>query len=129
MLRPNFEKLEVYKLAEKLADEIWGIVIQWDSFNKDTIGKQIVRSADSISANIAEGEGRYNFQDNKRFIKVARGSLYETISWLRRAYKRNLLTTEQTHSLSMILNELSPKLNAYLNSIGKTSNNQSSISN
>ncbi|KAF3884909.1 MULTISPECIES: four helix bundle protein [Nostocales] len=123
MSRPNFEKLEVYKLAEKLADEIWRIVSQWDSFNKDTIGKQIVRSADSISANIAEGEGRYNFQDNKRFIKVARGSLYETISWLRRAYKRNLLTTEQIQCLHTLIHEISPKLNAYLNSIGKTSNN------
>ncbi|MFN6486097.1 MULTISPECIES: four helix bundle protein [unclassified Nostoc] len=118
MGRPNFERLEVYKLSEKLADEIWQIVKGWDSFTKDTIGKQIVRAADSISANIAEGEGRYNFQDNRRFIKIARGSLYETINWLRRAYKRNLLTNEQTKLLNPIIDELSPKLNAYLKSIG-----------
>jgi hypothetical protein len=61
MGRPDFEDLEVYKLAEKLANEIWHIVRDWDYFAKDTIGKQIVRSADSISANIAEGRGRYNF--------------------------------------------------------------------
>ncbi|MEH1778459.1 MAG: four helix bundle protein [Nostoc sp.] len=118
MGRPNFERLEVYKLSEKLADEIWQIVKGWDYFAKDTIGKQIVRAADSISANIAEGEGRYNFQDNRRFIKIARGSLYETINWLRRAYKRNLLTNEQTKLLNPIIDELSPKLNAYLKSIG-----------
>ncbi|NEP09545.1 MAG: four helix bundle protein [Symploca sp. SIO2C1] len=118
MGRPNFEKLEVYKLSEKLADEIWNIVRGWDHFTKDTIGKQIVRSADSISANIAEGEGRYNFQDNRRFVKIARGSLYETINWLRRAYVRNLLTDEQISRLNLIIDELSPKLNAYLNSIG-----------
>jgi four helix bundle protein len=116
--RPNFEKLEVYKLAEKLADEIWNIVKGWDYFTKDTVGKQIIRSADSISANIAEGEGRYNYQDNKRFIKIARGSLYETINWLRRAYIRNLLTNEQSEKLKIIIHELSPKLNAYLKSIG-----------
>jgi four helix bundle protein len=74
--------------------------------------------ADSIGANIAEGEGRYNFQDNRRFIKIARGSLYETINWLRRAYVRNLLTNEQIVRLNQIINELSPKLNAYLKSIG-----------
>ncbi|MBN4003319.1 four helix bundle protein [Nostoc sp. LPT] len=118
MGRPNFERLEVYKLSEKLADEIWQIVKGWDYFTKDTIGKQIVRAADSISANIAEGEGRYNFQDNRRFIKIARGSLYETINWLSRAYKRNLLTNEQTKLLNPIIDELSPKLNAYLKSIG-----------
>ncbi len=53
MSRPDFENLEVYQLAEKLANEIWYIVKEWDGFTKDTMGKQIVRSADSICANIA----------------------------------------------------------------------------
>lgn len=72
MGRPDFEELQVYKLAEKLANKIWKIVIRWDDFAKDTIGKQIVRAVDSIGANIAEGRGRYNYQDNKRFVKMAR---------------------------------------------------------
>ena len=118
MGRPDFEKLEVYKLAENLANEIWKIVIVWDYFSKNTIGKQVVRAADSIGANIAEGRGRYNFQDNKRFIKIARGSLNETIHWMRLAYKRKLLTAEQVDILKSIIDKLSPKLNAYLNSIG-----------
>jgi four helix bundle protein len=118
MSRPNFENLEVYQLSEKLADEIWKIVSEWDIFSKDTVGKQIVRAADSIGANIAEGEGRYNFQENKRFIRIARGSLNETIHWLRRAYIRNLLTKEQTVKLQVIVDKLAPKLNAYLKSIG-----------
>ena len=118
MVRPNFEHLDVYKLSEKLSDEVWHIVGEWNQFAKDTVGKQIVRSADSIGANIAEGEGRYNFQDNRRFIKIARGSLNETIHWLRRAYTRNLLTKEQANRIKPIIDELSPKLNAYLKSIG-----------
>ncbi len=69
MGRPDFEELQVYKLAEKLANEIWQIVKEWDYFSKDTMGKQIVRAADSIGANIAEGRGRHNFQDNRRFVK------------------------------------------------------------
>ena len=118
MGRPKFENLQVYQLAEKLADEIWHIVGGWNQFTKDTVGKQIVRSADSIAANIAEGEGRYNYNDKKRFVKIARGSLYETINWLRRAYKRNLLTDKQINMLKENIDKLSPKLNAYLKSIG-----------
>jgi four helix bundle protein len=55
MERTNFEKLQVYKLSEKLADRIWRIVIRWDFFAKDTVGKQLIRAADSIGANFAEG--------------------------------------------------------------------------
>jgi len=54
MERTNFEKLQIYQLSEKLADSVWNIVIGWDSFARDTVGKQIVRSVDSIGANIAE---------------------------------------------------------------------------
>jgi four helix bundle protein len=92
MGKPDFENLKVYQLAETLANDIWFIVQEWNYFAKDTVGKQIVRSADSIGANIAEGRGRYNIQDNRRFVKIAKGSLYETIHWLRIAYRRNLLT-------------------------------------
>ncbi|MFN5988010.1 MAG: four helix bundle protein, partial [Dolichospermum sp.] len=99
MAKSNFENLQVYQLAEKLADNIWNIVLHWEEFPKATIGKQIVRSVDSIGANIAEGCGRYNFQDNRRFVRIARGSLNETRHWLRRAYKRNLLTNEEVNRL------------------------------
>jgi len=121
MAKSNFENLQVYQLAEKLADQIWNIIFHWEAFPKATIGKQLVRSADSIGANIAEGCGRYNFQDNRRFVRIARGSLNETRHWLRRAYKRNLLTNEEVNRLKLIIDELYPRLNAYLNSIGKIS--------
>ncbi|MCW6052251.1 four helix bundle protein [Lyngbya sp. CCAP 1446/10] len=113
----NFQQLQVYQLAEKISNQIWFIVKEWDYFTKDTMGKQIVRSADSVGANIAEGHGRHSYQDNQRFVKIARGSLNETRHWLRLAYARNLLTQEQIDRLHPLLNELSPKLNAYLNSL------------
>jgi len=78
MAKTNFENLQVYQLPEQLADEIWSVVGKWESFAKDTIGKQMARAADSIGANIAEGSGRGSFQDNRRFVKIARGSLNET---------------------------------------------------
>lgn len=104
---------------------VWEIVADWDYFAKDTVGKQIVKSSDSIGANIAEGTGRGSFADNKRFTKIARGSLFETKHWLRRAYKRKLLKEDQIIEFRKILDELSPKLSAYINSIGrKKSNNK-----
>ena len=113
MEKSNFENLRVFQLSEKLADYIWNIVIYWNYLATDTVGKQIIRSTDSIGANIAEGSGRYNFQDNLRFVKIARASLHETRYWLRRAYVRKLLTNEQVKNIQPIVNELSPKLNAY----------------
>jgi four helix bundle protein len=114
----RFQELRVYQSAERLADDIWKIVSGWESLPRDTVGKQIIRSADSIGANIAEGVGRGSYQDNRRFVKIARGSLYETQHWLRRAYSRNLLTNEQINTLKLIINDLAPQLNAYLKSIG-----------
>jgi four helix bundle protein len=122
--KTNFEKLRIYELAETISDQIWEIAISWDSFARDTVGKQVVRSADSIGANIAEGVGRWGLQDQKRFIYIARESLNETKHWLRRAFKRKLLPSEQVESLKPVLEEIAPKLNAYANSLGRAKNHK-----
>ena len=121
MAKTNFETLQVYQLAEKLADELWNVVRGWPILARDTVGKQMVRSADSIGANIAEGTGRGSFQDNRRFVRMARGSLSETKHWLRRAYQRQLLTADQVAAIKPLLDNLCPMLNAYLKSIGPAS--------
>jgi len=118
MARSNFENLRVYRLSEEIADTIWDVTVTWNNFARDTVGKQLVRAADSIGANIADGDGRGSYQDNRRFIRIARGSLNETKHWLRRAFKRKLLTQHQTEQLKPLLSELGPRLNAYLKSIG-----------
>ena len=120
MAKVNFENLRIYKLSERLADQIWSSVIVWDSFSKDTVGKQLVRAADSIGANIAEGSGRGSSTDYRRFLRISRGSLYETLHWLRRAYIRKLLTAKQTKEIRELISELSPSLNAYLRSVSKS---------
>jgi len=121
----GFENLRVYILAEELADHVWEIVLKWDWLAKDTIGKQFIDSADSIGANIAEGTGRGSFADNKRFAKIARGSLFEVKHWVRRAYKRRLLSEDEISKIREIITELTPKLSAYINSIGKITNSVS----
>lgn len=114
----SFEDLKVYQLSEEIADYIWNICSGWNDFEKSTVGRQMVRAADSIGANIAEGHGRGSYQDNRRFIRIARGSLNETRHWLRRAHRRGLLSPEQVAVLKPLLNELPPRLNAYLRSVG-----------
>lgn len=116
----SFENLRVYRHAEQLSDLIWDAVAGWEPFAKDTLGKQLVRAADSIGANIAEGSGRATYADNKRFIVIARGSLMEVRHFLRRAHKRKLLAPSQTEALQTILSTLPKSLNAYLRSIGST---------
>jgi four helix bundle protein len=68
----RFQDLKVYQLAEELADAVWAIVEKWGNFARDTVGKQLVRAADSIGANIAEGSGKGTFNDNRRFVRIAR---------------------------------------------------------
>ncbi|MBL8830640.1 MAG: four helix bundle protein [Planctomycetaceae bacterium] len=121
----RFQNLAVYRIAEELSDAIWEIVLKWQGLPRDTIGKQLIRAADSIGANIAEGCGRFSTNDNRRFIRIARGSLLETQHWLRRAYRRQLLTAEQTAMIQSLIEQLGPKLNAYMKSIGRKSSHDS----
>ena len=114
----SFEELRVYQRSEELADTIGTIVRAWDALPKDTIGKQMIRAADSNGANIAEGHGRGSYADNRRFVRISRVSLYETRHWLRRAFKRGLLPTEQVEQLKDLVANLGPQLNGYLKSIG-----------
>jgi len=120
-MRTGFENLRVYLLSEELSDLTWEIVCKWNRLAQDTIGKQLINAADSIGANIAEGTGRGSYADNKRFAKIARGSLFEVKHWLRRAYKRKLLNEAEISALQNLIEELTPKLSAYINSIGKNS--------
>ena len=119
MEKSNIEKLEVYQLAVKIAEIVWKMVNSWKHFEKNTLGIQLVEAADSIGANIAEGYGRGSFQDNKRFVRIAIGSLNETKHWLKLSYQRQLMRDDSVKQLRPLMDELAPRLNAYLNSIGR----------
>ena len=110
------EDLDVYQMAEDLADRIWNMCVTWDYFAKDTIGKQLVRAVDGVSVNLAEGHGRYHFKDRLNFCYYARGSLEETKSWINKAKRRNLIK-EDKEDLKGIIEILPRKLNAYFSSI------------
>ncbi|WP_456428872.1 four helix bundle protein [Rhodocaloribacter sp.] len=115
----KLDDLEVYRLAMKIGDEVWAVVHQWNHFPRNTLGRQLTSASDSIAANISEGYGRYHYGENKHFCYFARGSLFETKTWLTKAYRRTLVDPSVFRTLMTDLDRLSIKLNKYIDSIGK----------
>ena len=114
----SINDLEIYRESMRLAEVIWDSVGSWPWFAKDTLGKQIVRSADSIAANIAEGYGRYHFKENQKFCYYSRGSAQEAQTWIEKAVRRDLVPEETGRTLYRDLDSLKKRLNAYIRSIG-----------
>ena len=110
----TLEDLDVYRLSQLFSDKIWFIVQKWDKFAQYGIGRQITNSADSISANIAEGYGRFFIKDNIRFCFFSRGSALETKNWLLKSANRNLIAQEEYKNLLNELEIIHIKLNTYI---------------
>lgn len=114
------EDLEIYQLAMAVGEKIWSVVDKWQYFEKDAIGKQLVKASDSIAANISEGFGRFHYKEAKQFNYYARGSLFETKTWLTKAHKRNLVSENTFKQLLKELDIIGVKLNNYIKSIGRS---------
>lgn len=109
MQEKNYLKLNdisSYKISFHLSNYVWNAIINWDYFTKDTVGKQFARSIDSISANIAEGFGRYGKKDKIKFYRYSFGSLKESLDWNEKARIRKLFTEEQYDHISKELQKL-----------------------
>ncbi len=94
---------------------VWYDFDKWNKKVQNSIGYQILRSSDSIAANISEGYGRYTPADRKRFYLYSRGSLEETKAWLRKLIRRSILSDLDANKYKIIIDELGPKLNAFIN--------------
>ncbi len=108
----NYLKLndiEAYKVSFYLSNYVWTIVVTCDYLSKDTVGKQFIRAIDSISANIAEGFGRYNKKDKVKFYRYAMGSVKECLDWNEKSRIRELLSMEQYNYIFGRLDQM-PKL-------------------
>ena len=116
----KLEDLEVFQLSVKLSDEVWNMVIKWKPLAQDTIRRQLIRSTDSIAANIAEGYGRFSLKENRQFCMYSRGSIMEPKGWLMKGRNRNLITELQCQDLMSQLETIHIKLNAYLKFIQKS---------
>ena len=110
----TLESLDVYNLSQEFSDKVWNFVTTWDKFAMYGLGKQFTNAADSISANIAEGYGRYFIKENINFCFYGRGSLLETKGWLQKSVRRNLISEEDHQILLADLEIIHKKLNGYI---------------
>ena len=123
----NIDDLKVYNLSMEVGERVWGIVNKWQYFEKDTIGKQLVRSVDSIAANLSEGFGRYHFKEKKNFSYYSRGSLYETKTWITKAKNRKMINDDDFSAFKKDINYIGKMLNSYINSINDNQANYKSM--
>ena len=103
--------ISAYKQAFELSNFVWDVVVKFDFFAKDTVGKQFVRSIDSVSANIAEGFGRCGKKDKIKFYRIANGSLKEALDWNEKCKRRGLLDEAEYKQVFSILNDLPREIN------------------
>ena len=113
----TLDDFKVYQLAIELGEEVWEIVSHWGFLEKDTVGKQLIRASDSISANLSEGLGRYHVKETKNFSYYSRGSLFETRTWLTKAHKRKLIDDKVFIKLSSDLDLIGKMLNSYIKTL------------
>ena len=114
----SLDDFKVYQLSMDIGEDIWKIVIKWNYFQKNTVGKQLVRSADSIAANLSEGLGRFHYKETKNFSYYSRGSLFETKTWLKKANNRNLIDDTKYNKFIEELDSIGIKINNYINTLG-----------
>ena len=120
----RLEDLQVYQLAMDIGERVWEIVVRWDFFAKDTVGRQLVKATDSMAANLSEGFGRFYYKENRQFCYYSRGSQHEAVTWLRKAQRRELIDPKDFHSILTEMDSFAFKLNNYINSIGRRRNRE-----
>lgn len=107
--------IHCYKQSLNLSNYVWKIVIDWDWFAKKTVGVQFTQSVDSISANIAEGFGRFGKKDKIKFYYYSFGSVKESLDWNEKSKIRNLLTKDQYDHILKELSALPREINQLIN--------------
>jgi len=94
-MKSDFRELDVWKLARELRLEIKQLCDRLPSEEKYRLVDQLLRASRSVTANIAEGYGRYHYQENIRFCRQARGSLYECLDHMTVCLDCGYITQEQ----------------------------------
>ena len=119
----ELKDLQIYRLAREIGNDAWIIYEKLTWQDKKTMGDQFIRAIDSVSANIAEGFGRFHYLDKNKFNLNARGSLYEAVDWLEKLFTRNKISKREHDNLEGKLKNLGVKLNNYIQSTRRMKNN------
>lgn len=109
--------LKIYGTSMNMGEEVYEIIIKWDYFNRDSLGKQWIRAIDSVALNISEGFGRFSYKDQRNFYYFSRGSLHESYTCLNKVVNRNLIDKEKYNLLLKEHEQLAIKLNKFIKTI------------
>lgn len=106
--------VEAFRISFHLSNYVWDVVKKWNNFPQRTVGEQFVKAVDSISANLAEGFGRYGKKDKIKFYRYSQGSLSESLNWNQKSKVRKLLSTEEYRYIFDELQKLPKAINALI---------------
>ncbi len=110
----NLDTLEVYQLACKFRKKVTKLAGDFPKEEKFLLSAQVKDSVRSVTANIAEGYGRYYYQDSIKFYRISRGSLLETLDHLSSALDENYISEVVFNVLKQEQAILLKKLNSYI---------------
>jgi four helix bundle protein len=115
----SFEELDCWKKAAALRRRISALVKTFPREEKYRLVDQMIRSSRSAPAQIAEGYGRFYYQENIQFCRQARGSIFELIDHLITSNEEKLITDEMLVELRFEIDSCLAVLNGYINYLGK----------
>lgn len=122
---PPIEDTDLFRAYLALADRLWNIVGWWTPLAADTVGKQLIRAADSIPAYLIQGDKCHTDPETILPLLAARASARETRYWLQRARTRELLTTREADELLQSLTDATRLLNALIHTRRNAGNSPS----
>lgn len=111
----DLKDINAYRISFELSNYVWEVVVNWEYFTRDTVGKQYVKAVDSISANIAEGFGRYHKKEKVHFYRYSYGSIKESMDWTLKSKKRNLLSESNFDYIYEKLDQLPKEIHSLIN--------------
>ncbi len=115
----SFMELEAWKVCRKLRLMVSALSKKFPNDEKYKLTDQILRSSKSPCANIAEGHGRYHYQENIQFCRIARGSLTETHNHLTDALDEKYISIEEYETTVELINSCIRLINGYINFLEK----------
>jgi len=110
----SFEDLEVYKAAREYRKKMYKLAKELPAEEKYNLAGQMRRAALSLTNNLAEGHGRYHFQENIQFCRVSRGSLMELIDDLNTCVDEEYFPIDYLEELKEEGYRINKMLNGYI---------------
>ena len=119
----SFEELECWRACRTVRNEVRVILKKMPNEEKYALTDNMRRASRSITENIAEGFGRYGYQENIQFCRISRGSLYELIDQYITLNDEDYITEEEYQKGRSLINAAINLLNGYINYLKKAKRN------